>query len=149
MSSELLKNGGKILAFSCEFDYYAFDIMAVCDIIEIPSITKIPKTPAYIKGLMNHRGKAVPVMDFRERLGVEYREYTRKSCVIVIEVNSHQIGVMVDRVFDVYEAAPEQITPSPVKGGVVSAFAEINGFRISILNVNKLVRGGKTNDKIL
>lgn len=141
MNDSFAENGGKIFTFISDGRYFAFDIMLVKDILEIPIITKIPKTPDYLTGVINHRGKAVPVMDFRRRLGFEECEYTRKSCVIVIEINSAQIGIVVDEVFDVMDILPEQITPSPAGGGTVKYFITAGEKRISLLNSVRLVRG--------
>lgn len=141
MNEDFEKNGGKILTFMSDARYFAFDIMSVTDIVEIPTITKIPKTPEYLKGVMNHRGKAVPVMDLRKRLALEDFEYTKKSCVIVLQIDSMQMGMLVDEVFDVEDISPEQITPSPAKDGVVGYFISAGDRRISLLNSARLVRG--------
>lgn len=141
MDEEFLKNGGKILTFSANGKVYAFNILSVTDIIEIPEITNIPKTPAYLCGLMNHRGKAVPVMDFRKRLGLPDYNYDKKSCVIVIEINSMQIGIIVDRVIDVENISTDEIAPSPVVNSTVQCFITRNNTTIFLLNAEMLVRG--------
>ncbi|MBQ1432992.1 MAG: chemotaxis protein CheW, partial [Ruminococcus sp.] len=68
--NELFENGGQLLTFSAAENCYGFYILDVADIIEIPELTKIPTAPDFVLGLMNHRGKAVPVMDLRLRLGL-------------------------------------------------------------------------------
>ena len=134
------ETGGQILSFMADRRFYAFEILAVTDIIEIPEITPIPKTPKHILGMMNHRGKAVPIMDFRLRLGLPEGSYDERSCVIVIEINGLQCGILVDRVSDVENCTPEQIALSPAESSIVSCFITSAKKRISLLNPDRLVR---------
>lgn len=138
---DFAENGGQILTFTAADSFYAFQIMDVADIIEIPEITVIPKTPPYLLGIMNHRGKAVPVMDFRLRLGLPEGEYDDRSCVIVLEINTLQCGIRVDRVSDVEYAFPAQIAVSPAEKSMVSCFITMENKRISLIDTDRLVRG--------
>lgn len=135
------EKGGQVLSFIADGKFYGFDILSVSDIIEIPEITPIPKTPEHILGIMNHRGKAVPVMDFRLRLGLPKWEYDDRSCVIVLEINGMQYGLLADRVSDVENCLPEQIALSPAENSVVSCFISTPKKRISLLNPERLIRG--------
>lgn len=135
------ETGGQILSFISDGKFYGFEILSVADIIEIPEITPIPRTPKHILGIMNHRGKAVPVMDFRFRLGLPEFEYDSKSCVIVLEINGMPYGLLVDRVSDVENCLPEQIALSPAESSVVSCFISTKKKRISLLNPEQLIRG--------
>ena len=134
------QNGGKILSFFADNKFYAFLITDVTDIIEIPEITFIPSLPAYITGMMNHRGKAIPVIGFRARMALPQGHYTDRSCVIVVEIDSHQAGIVVDRVSDVEDITPEMIARSPVEGGTVKFFISENKKRISLLDPERVVR---------
>lgn len=139
--NELLENGGQLLTFSAAEESYGFYILDVADIIEIPDITAIPTAPPYVLGLMNHRGKAVPVMDLRLRLGLPEGEYDERSCVIVIEINTMQCGLLVDRVSNVENIAPEVIARSPMEHGIVRGFViRDDKPRISILDPSALAR---------
>ena len=112
--SEFEQSGGKILSFFADNKFYAFLITDVTDIIEIPEITYVPTLPEYIKGIMNHRGKAIPVIDFALRMSLPAPAYNERSCVIVVEIGAHQAGIMVDRVSDVEDITPEMIARSPI-----------------------------------
>ena len=113
----------------------------MADIIEIPELTKIPTAPDFVLGLMNHRGKAVPVMDLRLRLGLPEGEFDERSCIIVLEINTLQCGLRVDRVLDAELIRPEDITRSPVENGMVKGFVIRDGKeRISILDPEILIR---------
>ena len=134
------QNGGKILSFYADNKFYAFFITDVTDIIEIPEITYVPTLPAYIKGLMNHRGKAIPVIDFAMRMALPKPVYSDRSCVIVVEIGDLQAGIMVDRVSDVEDILPEMIARSPISDGTVRFFISASKKRISLLDPEKLVR---------
>lgn len=138
---ELLDNGGQLLTFTAGGEHYGFYILSVADIIEKPEFTLIPTAPPYVLGLMNHRGKAVPVMDLRLRLGLPQGDYDDRSCVIVIEINTMQCGLLVDRVSDVENVTSDMIAHSPVDKGLVKGFV-IRGDkpRISILDPEAVAR---------
>lgn len=139
--NELLENGGQLLTFSAAEESYGFYILDVADIIEMPEVTVIPTAPPYVLGLMNHRGKAVPVMDLRRRLDLPEGEYDERSCVIVIEINTMQCGLLVDRISDVETIPPEVIARSPVENGIVRGFViREDKPRISILDPSALAR---------
>lgn len=137
------KDGGKILSFFADNKFYAFLITDVTDIIEIPEITFIPSLPPYIRGMMNHRGKAIPVIDFRMRMALPKGYYNDRSCVIVVEISGQQAGILVDRVSDVEDIVPEMIARSPVEGGTVKFFISENKKRISLLDPERVVRDRK------
>ncbi|MBR1864433.1 MAG: purine-binding chemotaxis protein CheW [Ruminococcus sp.] len=139
--NELKENGGQLLTFSAGSEKYGFYILDTADIIEIPPITKIPTAPDHVLGVINHRGKAVPAMDLRLRLGMEKGNYDERSCMIVVEINTMLCGIVVDRVTDVENISPEDLVLSPVKGGMVYGFVMKEGSqRISILDPEKLAR---------
>ena len=135
--SEFEQGGGKILSFFTDNKFYAFLITDVTDIIEI---TYVPTLPEHIKGIMNHRGKAIPVIDFAIRMNLPKPVYTDRSCVIVVEIGAHQAGIMVDRVSDVEDITPEMIARSPIENGTVKFFITENKKRISLLDAERLVR---------
>ena len=137
---EFEKQGGKILSFFADNKFYAFYITDVTDIIEIPEITFVPTLPRYIKGIMNHRGRAIPVIDFALRMALPEPVNNDRSCVIVVEIGSFQAGIMVDRVSDVEDITPEMIARSPIEGGTVRFFLTANKKRISLLDPERLVR---------
>ena len=134
------KNGGQILSFLCDGKFYAFELTDVTDIIEIPEITKVPRLPEYICGLINLRGKAVPVIDFRKRLGLAQGHYDDRSCVVVIEIKSAQAGIICDRVSDVENVTSKMISPSPVGGGIIRCFISSDKKRISLIDCGKIIQ---------
>ncbi len=135
------ETGGQILSFLSDGRFFAFEITAVTDIIEIPEITRIPRVPDFIRGVINLRGKVVPVIDFRKKLGFPDGIYDDRSCIIVLEIGSYQAGIICDRVSDVENILPEQVAQSPVSGGTVKFFVTTAKKRISLLDPAVLVKG--------
>lgn len=104
---------GKFLTFSLGKEMYAIEIKFVTEIIGIQPITEVPELPAYVKGIINLRGKIIPVMDVRLRFKKKPVEYNDRTCVIVIEVKDISVGLIVDNVSEVLSIADDDIVPPP------------------------------------
>jgi len=104
---------GRFLTFSLGSESYGIEIKHVTEIIVIQAITEIPGLPEYIKGIINLRGKIIPVMDARLRFKKEPREYNDRTCVIVIDIKNASIGLIVDTVSEVLSIPEENITEPP------------------------------------
>lgn len=102
----------KFLTFSMGKESYGIEIQYVTEIIGIQNITEVPELPNYVKGIINLRGKIVPVMDVRLRFKKEPREYNDRTCVIVIDIGDLSIGLIVDSVAEVI-TIPEQDIEAP------------------------------------
>lgn len=102
----------KFLTFSMGRESYGIEIQYVTEIIGIQAITEVPELPSYVKGIINLRGKIVPVMDVRLRFKKEPREYNDRTCVIVIDIGDLSIGLIVDSVSEVL-TIPEQDIEEP------------------------------------
>ena len=110
----------KLLTFSLGGEGYGVSILKVKEIIGMLEITPVPRTPEFIKGVVNLRGKIIPVMDLRIKFGMDQQEYNERTCIIVVEasLNGSQrlIGVVVDMVSEVVNISSEQIEPAPEYG---------------------------------
>ena len=91
----------RFLTFSLGKESYGIDIKCVIEIIGIQNITEIPEVPEYIKGIINLRGKIIPVLDVRLRFKKEPKEYNDRTCVIVVDIKDVSIGLIVDNVSEV------------------------------------------------
>lgn len=91
----------KYLVFKIENQFYAIEIRYVTEIIGIQPITEIPHQQPYVKGVINLRGKIIPVIDVRIRMGKEFRKYDDRTCIIVVNVNDVDVGLIVDYVSEV------------------------------------------------
>ena len=106
----------KYMTFKSGNEHFGLGIQYVNEIIQIPSITAIPRTEDYIKGLINLRGKIIPVIDVRLRFKQEPFEYDDRTCIIVIIVNSVAVGLIVEQIAEVIEIKEENILPPPKAG---------------------------------
>lgn len=92
---------------------YGIDISYVTDIIEMQKITEVPDMPDYVRGVINLRGQVIPAIDLRLKFGMEFREYDDRNCIIIVSVEDHAIGFIVDTVSEVIEISDENIDPPP------------------------------------
>lgn len=104
---------GKFLTFSLGEEVYGIDIVYVTEIVGIQPITVVPELPNFIKGIINLRGKIIPVMDIRLKFKKEPRDYNDRTCIIVIEVHELAIGLIVDAVAEVLNIDDDDIVPPP------------------------------------
>ncbi len=107
----------KYLTFSLCEEEYALPVSFVKEIVGVPKITHIPEMPAHVKGTVNLRGLVFPVMDLRLRFGLPEETYTDRTCIILIEIKDHTVGLIVDEVKDSMEIVPENIEKTPRLAG--------------------------------
>lgn len=118
---------GKYMTFKSGDETYGLGISYVSEIIGIQQITEIPETEEYIKGLINLRGKIIPVIDVRIRFKKEPKEYNDRTCIIVIEVKGVVIGLIVDTIAEVVTISDSDIVPPPNLGAGASANKYVYG----------------------
>ena len=118
---------GKYLTFKLGAEEYGLEILKVQEIIKMMDITRVPRTPAFVRGVINLRGKVIPVVDLRLKFGMESRETTDKTCVIVVQVaqasaasGAVTMGTIVDEVSEVLDISGGQIEPPPEFGTSVN-----------------------------
>jgi len=104
---------GKFLTFSIGKEDYGIEISHVTEIIGIQAITEVPELPEYIKGIINLRGKIIPVMDVRLRFRKSAKEYNDRTCIIVVDIQEVSVGLIVDTVNEVMNIEDENIVPPP------------------------------------
>jgi len=104
---------GKFLTFSLGTEFYGIEIKHVTEIIGLQLITEIPEMPEYIKGIINLRGKIIPLMDVRLRFRKPFREYSDRTCIVVIDIREISVGLIVDSVSEVIAIPDEEIVTPP------------------------------------
>lgn len=102
-----------ILTFLLGTEFYGIEIRHVTEIIGIQAITEIPEMPEYIRGIINLRGKIIPVMDVRLRFRKPPREYNDRTCIIVVDIRDISVGLIVDSVSEVLSIPDHDIVPPP------------------------------------
>ena len=114
---------GKFLTFVLGEEIYGIEILKASEIIGLMDITTVPQTPDYMKGVINLRGKVIPVIDLRMKFSMKKWERTQETCVIVVEVNSTSIGLIVDSVSEVSDITGAEIEDAPNFGqGIDTSF---------------------------
>lgn len=116
-NSETSTLEGKYLTFVLNHEEYGLEILKVREIIGLMDITPVPQTPSFIKGIINLRGKVIPVVDLRLKFGMPEAEYTKETCIIVVNIESRLMGIIVDTVSEVLDINAKDIEPIPSLGG--------------------------------
>lgn len=112
-ASDMHELAGKYLTFVLDQEEYGIEILKVREIIKVIEITPVPEAPHYIKGVVNLRGKVIPVADLRLKFDMEEKEHDDATCIIVLDVGGKSMGVVVDTVSEVLQVAGDQIDPTP------------------------------------
>jgi purine-binding chemotaxis protein CheW len=111
---------GKYLTFSLDDEEYGIGILKIKEIIGMMPITSVPQTPGFVKGVINLRGKVIPVVDLRLRFGMDAIDYTERTCIVVVEITGRAtsvlIGIVVDSVSEVMNIKGEDIEETPAFG---------------------------------
>ncbi|MDJ0809941.1 MAG: chemotaxis protein CheW [Desulfobacterales bacterium] len=114
---------GKYLTFKLADEDYGISLLKVREIIGMMPITSVPRTPAFVKGVINLRGKVIPVTDLRLRFDMPENDYNDRTCIIVVEVagqeSTVQMGIVVDAVTEVLPVQDNEIEPAPEFGASV------------------------------
>lgn len=143
---------GKYLTFQLSGEIYGLEILKVQEIIGMMNVTHVPKTPVYVRGVINLRGKVIPVLDLRLKFEMESVEDTEKTCIIVVQItrNSSKLtmGILVDEVSEVLDITDNQIEPPPTFGSAVDidfilGVGKIGQKVIMLLDVDKVLSGGE------
>lgn len=140
---------GQYLTFLLNGEMFAMGILAIKEIIEYGNLTTVPMMPAFVRGVINVRGSVVPVVDLAARFGRRNSEITRRSCIIIIEVNTAQgeeqdIGVLVDAVSAVMEIPATEIEPPPnfgarIRADFIRSMAKVDGRFVIVLDVDRVL----------
>jgi len=139
---------GKYLTFKLLNEEYGIEILKVREIIGVMAITSLPRTPPFVRGVINLRGKVIPVIDLRKKFEMEVTEDTDQTCIIVVDVviqgGSIQIGILVDSVSEVLDILGGDIEEAPAFGtNIDTAFilgmAKAKGSVKILLNIEKVL----------
>jgi purine-binding chemotaxis protein CheW len=139
---------GKYLTFKLATEDYGISLLKVREIIGMMSITSVPRTPDFVKGVINLRGKVIPVTDLRLRFGMPESDYTDRTCIIVVEVESRdtriQMGIVVDAVTEVLPVKADEIEPAPEFGAKVDThyilgMANMDGAVKILLDIDRVM----------
>lgn len=142
----------QLVTFEVASEEFAIDILRVHEINRMMGLTRVPQSPPEVEGVINLRGKIVPVVDLRRRFGFEPAERSEQSRIIVVEVKDRVIGFMVDRVHEVLRIDPGIVDPLPsmistIDSGFIKGVCKLEDRLIILLEIERLF-GTKTIDAI-
>ena len=144
----MVNREGKYLTFTLAGEEYGIGILKVKEIIGIMAITTVPQMPDYLKGVINLRGKVIPVVDLRLKFGMEAMDYTERTCIIVVEIEGDnrkiQMGIVVDAVSEVMNIKAGDIEDTPNFGSrlntdYILGMAKIGGKVKILLDIGKVL----------
>jgi purine-binding chemotaxis protein CheW len=143
---------GKYLTFSLGNEEYGLGILKVKEIIGLMPITTVPRTPAFVKGVINLRGKVIPVVDLRLKFEMEEIAYTERTCIIVVEIAAQggaiPMGIVVDSVSEVLNIKQGEIEDTPTFGSrldteYILGLAKTGGGVKILLDIDKVLSSGE------
>jgi purine-binding chemotaxis protein CheW len=146
----VVERDGKYLTFMLADEEYGIGILKVKEIIGMMPIRTVPQTPPFVKGVINLRGKVIPVVDLRLKFGMQELEYTERTSIIVVEVAGRggqvQIGIVVDAVSEVVNIKADEIEDTPTFGtkldtDYILGMAKISGGVKILLDINRVLSG--------
>ena len=133
----------QIISFKIGNEEYGLEILKVKEVIRIKEITKLPKAPDFVKGVINLRGDVIPIIDLRVKFGLIQERYSSATRVIVVEVDGKSMGIVVDSVSHVIRIDDDQIENSPLLGGIskeyIRGVVKLDDRLIVLLNIDKIL----------
>ncbi len=148
--SSVEMHAGLYLTFALAEEMYGLPILAVQEIIQLVPITAVPRTPEFVRGVINLRGKVIPVVDLRRKFGMDSTEDTEETCIVVVEVDANgqalTMGVVVDEVAEVLDVAADQVEPAPTFGAAVDTtfiqgMGKVGDKVIMLLDIRRVLAG--------
>lgn len=151
LSALNMELAGKYLTFRLAEEEYGLQILKVQEIIGMMNITKVPKTPEFVRGVINLRGRVIPVADLRRKFSMSFKEDTEKTCIIVVQVKNARddtdkttMGILVDEVSEVLDVDGEQIEDTPSLGASVNTdfilgMGKVDEKVVMLLDIDKVL----------
>jgi purine-binding chemotaxis protein CheW len=134
----------QLISFIVGEEEYGLEILRVKEVIRIREITRLPRAPSFVKGIINLRGDVIPIIDLRDKFGLEHQDYTNMTRVIVVDVDGRLVGMVVDAASQVVRVAADQIEPPPpIAGGLSAEFikgvGKLEERLIILLNIDRIL----------
>ncbi|MFW5775263.1 MAG: chemotaxis protein CheW [Chitinivibrionales bacterium] len=148
------KLAGKYLTFKLGEEEYGLEILKVQEIIQMQEVTHVPRTPDYVRGVINLRGKVIPVIELRRKFGMQPHEDTEKTCIIVVQIadDAHAItmGIIIDEVKEVLDIDVASIEETPAFGESTSTefimgMGKVGDTVKMLLDINKVLSDSDIN----
>ena len=137
----------QLVSFTLGSEEFGVEIAGVQEIVRLPEITKVPRSPAFVEGVVNLRGKIIPVVDLRKRFGLPRAEATKSTRIIIVTMSGRTVGMIVDAVSEVMRIPLEAIDPTPemvasrVHASFLKGIAKLEGRLVILLELNLILSG--------
>ena len=136
----------QLVTFSIGDEEFGVDILKVQEIIRTMEITKVPRAPHFVEGVINLRGKVIPIIDLRKRFGLEFRDHDKHTRIIVIEISSMIVGFVVDSVSEVLRIPSSTVEPPPpmvagLESEYISGVGKLEDRLLILLDLDRLLSG--------
>lgn len=136
----------QLVTFSIGEEEFGVDILKVQEIIRTMEITKVPRAPEFVEGVINLRGKVIPIIDLRRRFGLDSREHDKHTRIIVIEINNMIVGFVVDSVSEVLRIPANTVEPPPpvvagLESEYISGVGKLEDRLLILLDLDRLLSG--------
>lgn len=136
----------QLVVFKLAKEFYGIDISSVQEIIKIQDITRVPKAPGFVEGVINLRGKIVPIVDLRRRFELGQTERTKDTRVIVVETSGNIVGFIVDLVTEILRFSSDSLEPPPpifsgIDAEYIKGVAKVDERLIVLLDINLMFKG--------
>lgn len=136
----------QLVTFSIGEEEFGVDILKVQEIIRTMEITKVPRAPVFVEGVINLRGKVIPILDLRKRFGLESRGHDKHTRIIVIEISNMIVGFVVDSVSEVLRIPADTVEPPPpvvsgLESEYISGVGKLEDRLLILLDLDRLLSG--------
>ncbi len=136
----------QLVTFSIGEEEFGVDILKVQEIIRTMEITKVPRAPAFVEGVINLRGKVIPIIDLRRRFGLQSRDHDKHTRIIVIEISNMIVGFVVDSVSEVLRIPANTVEPPPpvvagLESEYISGVGKLEDRLLILLDLDRLLSG--------
>jgi len=148
MTRRKLLSGARYMSFMLDSESYCIDILKVKELMGMTAITPLPRTPQFIRGVINLRGKIIPIIDLRLKFGLTFTEYTKRTCIIVVELaysgETILMGLVVDSIQDVVSIPEDKLSKLPyvnsrIKSEYIKGVADTSDGMKIVLDVLKVL----------
>ena len=134
----------QLISFEVGGEEYGMEILRVKEVIRLREIIRLPRAPSFVKGIINLRGDVIPIIDLRDRFGLEHQEYSTMTRVIVVDVEGRLVGMVVDAASQVVRIPADQIEPPPpIVGGLsaeyIKGVGKLDERLVILLNIDRIL----------
>ena len=149
MTQDMTVEEKQLVLFDLSNEAYGIDISAVHEIIRMQPVTRVPRTPSFVEGIINLRGKVIPVIDLRKRFGFDITEQTRDNRIVVVDIDGENIGIIVDAVTEVLRIPADSVEPpsniiTTADSDYLLGIAKVDNKLIILLDLHRILSHEET-----